>query len=114
MPVAQGHITCYSYRMAVQNVAPASLLFWSRASQKRAQGSLMQRRLFVGNLPWSVMDADLSDLVSAHAKVLDTKIITDYETGRSRGFGFVTVETENVQDLIRKLNGQTSRGARSA
>lgn len=70
----------------------------------------MQRRLFVGNLTWSVMDADLSDLVSAHAEVIDTKIITDRETGHSRGFGFVTVETENLQDVIHKLDGQNLDG----
>ncbi len=70
----------------------------------------MQRRLFIGNLPWSVMEADLSELVSAHAEVIDTKVITDRDTGRSRGFGFVTVETDNVQDLIRKLDGQDLDG----
>lgn len=70
----------------------------------------MQRRLFIGNLTWSVMDADLSDLISAHAEVIDTKVITDRETGRSRGFGFVTVETDNLQDLILKLDGQDLDG----
>ncbi len=70
----------------------------------------MQRRLFVGNLTWDVMDADLTAFVSAHAEVLDTKVITDRDTGRSRGFGFVTVETENVQDVIQKLDGQDLDG----
>jgi RNA recognition motif-containing protein len=77
---------------------------------KRAQGGLMQRRLFIGNLTWGVTDADLSDLVSEHAQVIDSKVITDRDTGRSRGFGFVTVETDNVQDLIRKLDGQDLDG----
>ncbi len=70
----------------------------------------MQRRLFIGNLTWSVMDTDLSDLVSAHAEVIDSKVITDRDTGRSRGFGFVTVETENVHDLIRTLDGHDLNG----
>lgn len=70
----------------------------------------MQSRLFIGNLSWGVTDADLSDLVSEHAQVLDAKVITDRDTGRSRGFGFVTVETENVQDVIRALNGQELDG----
>jgi len=70
----------------------------------------MQCRLFVGNLPWSVMDADLTDLVSAHAEVIDTKVVTDRATGRSRGFGFVTVETESLQDVIHKLDGQDLDG----
>jgi RNA recognition motif-containing protein len=70
----------------------------------------MQRRLFIGNLAWGVTDADLSELVSAQAEVLDAKVITDRDTGRSRGFGFVTVETENVQELIRALDGQELDG----
>ncbi len=70
----------------------------------------MQRRLFVGNLTWDVLEDDLRAFVSAHAEVLDTRVITDRDTGRSRGFGFVTVETENMQDLIQKLDGQDLDG----
>ncbi len=70
----------------------------------------MQRRLFIGNLSWGVTDADLSDLVSTHSEVLDARVITDRDTGRSRGFGFVTVETEDVQELIRSLDGQELNG----
>jgi RNA recognition motif-containing protein len=70
----------------------------------------MQSRLFIGNLAWRVSDADLSDMVSPHAEVLDAKVITDRDTGRSRGFGFVTVETDNVQDVIRALDGRELEG----
>jgi RNA recognition motif-containing protein len=70
----------------------------------------MQARLFIGNLGWNVTETDLAQVVSAYSTVLDTKIITDRDTGRSRGFGFVTVETENLQELIRKLNGQDLQG----
>jgi RNA recognition motif-containing protein len=70
----------------------------------------MQARLFIGNLSWNTTDADLSSLVSAHAEVLDAKVISDRDTGRSRGFGFVTVETDNVQDVIRALDGQDIDG----
>lgn len=70
----------------------------------------MQRRLFVGNLAWGVTDADLTDFVSPHAEVTDAKVISDRDTGRSRGFGFVTVETDNVQDLIQRLDGQQLNG----
>lgn len=71
---------------------------------------MSQARLFIGNLSWSVTDADLVEAVSAHAEVLDAKVITDRDTGRSRGFGFVTVETNNVQDIIRALDGQDIGG----
>lgn len=70
----------------------------------------MQARLFVGNLSWNVSDADLTDFAAPHGEVLDAKVIVDRDTGRSRGFGFVTVETENVQDVIRALDGQELQG----
>ncbi len=70
----------------------------------------MEARLFVGNLSWTTTDTDLADLVAAHTEVLDTKVITDRDTGRSRGFGFVTIETERVQDVIRTLDGQDLDG----
>ena len=70
----------------------------------------MQARLFIGNLSWQTTDTDLSNLVSAHAEVVDAKVITDRDTGRSRGFGFVTIESDRVQDVIRALDGQELDG----
>jgi RNA recognition motif-containing protein len=70
----------------------------------------MQARLFIGNLGWNVTETDLAQVVSAYSTVLDTKIITDRDTGRSRGFGFVTIEAPNVQDVIRALDGQVIDG----
>ena len=70
----------------------------------------MQARLYVGNLGWNVSEADLAQLVSGQGTVVDVRIITDRETGRSRGFGFVTVEADNVQDVIQALDGQVLDG----
>ncbi len=70
----------------------------------------MQARVVVGNLSWNVTDADLTDFAAPHGEVLDAKVIVDRDTGRSRGFGFVTVETDNVQDVIRALDGQELQG----
>jgi RNA recognition motif-containing protein len=70
----------------------------------------MQTRLFIGNLSWNTTDTDLSDLVSNHAEVLDAKVISDRDTGRSRGFGFVTIESDNAQDIISALDGQDIDG----
>jgi len=70
----------------------------------------MQARLFIGNLSWNTTDADLSEFVGANADVLDAKVITDRDTGRSRGFGFVTIEADSVQDVIRALDGQQLDG----
>lgn len=70
----------------------------------------MQTRLFIGNLSWNTSDSDLSEVVSAHAEVVDAKVISDRDTGRSRGFGFVTVVTDNPADVIRQLDGQEIDG----
>ncbi len=70
----------------------------------------MQTRLFVGNLSWNVTDADLADLAAPHGEVVDAKVITDRDTGRSRGFGFLTVETDDPQAVIQALDGQELDG----
>ena len=70
----------------------------------------MQARLFIGNLGWNVSETDLAQLAAPHGEVMDTKVISDRDTGRSRGFGFLTIETENVQDVIRALDGQELDG----
>ena len=70
----------------------------------------MQTRFFIGNLSWNVRDEDLADLAAPHGQVVDAKVITDRDTGRSRGFGFLTVETDNPQAVIRALDGQELDG----
>ncbi len=70
----------------------------------------MRARLFIGNLGWNVSDADLEQLASPLGEVVDAKVITDRDTGRSRGFGFLTIETNNVQDVISALDGQELDG----
>lgn len=62
-------------------------------------------KLFVGNLPWSVGDADLNRIFSAHGEVQSARVINDRETGRSRGFGFVEIETADLNALIRATDG---------
>ncbi|MDP9315674.1 MAG: RNA-binding protein [Chloroflexota bacterium] len=70
----------------------------------------MQTRFFIGNLSWNVRDEDLAELAAPHGQVVDAKVITDRDTGRSRGFGFLTVETDNPQALIQALDGQELDG----
>ncbi len=62
-------------------------------------------KLYVSNLPWSVTDADLKELFSGVGEVTSATIITDRNSGRSRGFGFVDMENESGQQAIKKLNG---------
>ncbi len=68
------------------------------------------RTLYVGNLPWSTKPEELADAFSSHGKVVGSRIITDRETGRSRGFGFVEVEDEDADKLIEEMNGKEFNG----
>ncbi|MCD6734332.1 MAG: RNA-binding protein [Burkholderiaceae bacterium] len=71
----------------------------------------MGTKIYVGNLPWRATDAQLSQLFGNHGEVIDAKIVTDRETGRSRGFGFVTMASdEAAQAAIRALNGYSLEG----
>ena len=56
----------------------------------------MEKNLFVGNLPYSVGDDELKDAFENHGSVVNVVVIRDRETGRSRGFGFVEMETEEM------------------
>jgi len=55
----------------------------------------MEKRLFVGNLPYSMTDADLETTFSEFGTVVSATVIRDRDTGRSRGFGFVEMDTED-------------------
>lgn len=68
------------------------------------------KTLYVGNLPWSTTEDDLMKAFSPHVNVKSCRIITDRETGRSRGFGFVEVEDADVQKAISELNGSVLAG----
>ena len=64
-------------------------------------------KIYVGNLPWSVGDSELNDLFAEHGVVESASVVTDRESGRSRGFGFVEMSQADAQQAIAKLNGQT-------
>jgi RNA recognition motif-containing protein len=67
--------------------------------------------LFVGSLPWAVNDDALKEAFEAHGAVVSAKVITDRETGKSRGFGFVEMENEtDANNAIQALNGSELKG----
>lgn len=73
----------------------------------------MAKRLFVGGLPWATTDAELSSMFSAVGTVVSASVITDRATGRSKGFGFVEMSSdEEAEKAIKELNG-TKLGERS-
>lgn len=71
----------------------------------------MSTKLFVGSLPWSLSDEELQEAFAAHGNVLSAKVVTDKETRRSRGFGFVEFENESeASAAIQALNGSDLKG----
>jgi RNA recognition motif-containing protein len=71
----------------------------------------MGSKLYVGNLPYTTSSSDLEQLFSQHGTVQSAEVISDRETGRSKGFGFVQMGTdEEAQAAIAALNGTAHDG----
>jgi cold-inducible RNA-binding protein len=68
-------------------------------------------KMYVGNLAWSVTTADLESLFGQYGAVRSAEVIMDRETGRSRGFGFVEMESQDAaQQAMQALNGNDFQG----
>ena len=73
----------------------------------------MAKKLFVGGLKWGTDDHGLRAAFEAFGEVADAKVITDRETGRSRGFGFVTFSDDGAgQKAIEEMDGAEIDGRR--
>ncbi len=70
----------------------------------------MQKTLYVGNIPWSTKEEDLQQFFSEFGEVLECRIITERATGRSRGYGFVEVSEESMEEIMEKTNGAEMEG----
>lgn len=71
----------------------------------------MNNKLFVGNLSWDTNDDSLNQFFAQVGKVVEAKVIVDRNSGRSRGFGFVTMETEEeAEKAIAELNDKELDG----
>lgn len=69
------------------------------------------KKLYVGNLPFSATEESLRELFEQHGPTVSVRVITDRETGRSRGFGFVEFENEsNAEKALRALDGADMEG----
>mgnify|MGYP001801848269 CR=1 FL=1 len=68
-------------------------------------------QMWVGNLPFTMAEEELRELFADCGEVLDARVITEYDTGRSRGFGFVSMSTEDeMSTAIEKYNGYDIAG----
>ncbi|HWP67464.1 MAG TPA: RNA-binding protein [Candidatus Limnocylindria bacterium] len=71
----------------------------------------MSKKLFVGNLTFATTESDLERLFASAGTVESATVVTDRDTGRSRGFGFVEMSSESeATDAIARLNGQDVGG----
>jgi len=67
-------------------------------------------RLFVGNLPYQTTEDQLADLFSQVGEVSSATIVTDRDTGRSRGFAFIEMEQDAGSEAIKRFNGSEFNG----
>ena len=69
------------------------------------------KKLFVGSLPWEVDDAKLAEIFAQAGTVVSAQVVKDRDTGRSRGFGFVEMSTEEeANNAVSNLNGSDIEG----
>ncbi len=69
------------------------------------------KKIFVGNLPYSMTDSELQEAFGEHGQVSSANVILDRETGRSRGFGFVEMPDDaEATQAIEKMNGKEYDG----
>ena len=72
----------------------------------------MSKTLYVGNLPWQTTENDLVDVFRQHGTDISSRIVTDRETGRARGFGFVEVDDEDAEKMVAAMNDTELGGRR--
>ncbi|MDE7469263.1 MAG: RNA-binding protein [Desulfovibrionaceae bacterium] len=70
----------------------------------------MSKSIYVGNLPWSTTEDDLASLFSEYGDVISVKLISDRETGRSKGFGFIEMGDDVAKTAIEALDNQEFGG----
>ncbi|KAF5787456.1 putative RNA recognition motif domain, nucleotide-binding alpha-beta plait domain superfamily [Helianthus annuus] len=91
--------------------SPLSPVIFKHPLNPQMASADVEYRCFVGGLAWATTDRSLEDAFRQYGEVLDSKIINDRETGRSRGFGFVTFKDEqSLRDAIEGMNGQSLDG----
>lgn len=71
---------------------------------------MSSKKVFVGSLAWATTDESLSDFFAQCGEVVEAKVITDRDTGRSRGFGFVTFTDEDGARKATELDGESLEG----
>lgn len=68
------------------------------------------KSIYVGNLPFTASEDDVRSLFEPYGAVSSVKLVSDRDTGRPRGFGFVEMEDDDAETAIRELNGKDMDG----
>src|SRR4051812_39398160 len=90
-----------------------SVIFGVGSVESLIQASAMAKRLYVGNLAYTVTSDDLQELFEQFGAVASAQVLNDRETGRSRGFGFVEMDNDAEADAaIEQLDGNDHLGRR--
>lgn len=67
----------------------------------------MSKSIYVGNLPWAATEEQVRELFSEYGNVISVKLVSDRETGRARGFGFVEMEDADAENAIEALDNSS-------
>jgi len=85
-------------------MAPSAFAFKSSAR------FFATKQLYVGNIPWTTTESELRDLFAEHGKVHQVRVATDRQTGRAKGFAFITMDEEAIQTAIGQMDGKPFGG----
>ena len=86
-------------------------MLWILENEEPQQDRYLSKKIYVGNLPFSATEDELRSLFQAHGEIASVAVISDRETGRSRGFGFVEMEeASSASNAIRALDGADMGG----
>src|SRR5687767_266273 len=92
----------------IRNPMVGNSLSNGQSVYRTSQNNMSNNKLFVGNLSFNTTENDLQDMFAAHGNVLEANLMMDRESGRPRGFGFVTMGTaEEAAAAMNALNGKS-------
>lgn len=104
--------SCQKAARRIRRVRFSTRLQPRTASERRAVGNTnLAKRLYVGNLPFSATESELRELFESHGELESVRVITDRETGRSRGFAFVEFQEQSAAEAaMSALDGRDMGG----
>ena len=103
-------ITGYSVRLSDRGTVPGPRPSLEGGAARKRE---LSKKLYVGNLPFSITEDDLRSLFEPHGSIASVNVIMDRDTGRARGFAFVEMEEASAADAAMRALDGTEMGGRS-